>query len=257
MGSCTAYQVARRGATVLLLEQFDFLHRRGSSHGDTRTIRSTYPEPYYTLMMKQAFSLWHEAQEEIGYLVHTNTPHLDFGPNHSKSLMACLANCIQHNIPIHTLSSRQACDRFVGLSLPSDWMALLTEEGGGVIHASKAVAMFQALALKHGAVLRDRASVQRISTTSMSTPLRSGNGQDPAVWVHTNRGSAVGRKCVIAAGAWTPKLVQKMCGLSLPITPLHTTLAYWRIVEPEKGSPIQVFLRQLLIDFCSFSTQFL
>lgn len=29
MGSCTAYELAKRGLQVLLLEQFDFLHRRG------------------------------------------------------------------------------------------------------------------------------------------------------------------------------------------------------------------------------------
>ena len=122
-------------------------------------------------------------------------------------------------------------------------MALLTQEGG-VIHASKAVAMFQALALKHGAVLRDRAAVQGISTLLLHN--RNGNG-NPAVLVRTDRGSALGGKCVIAAGAWTPKLVQRICGLSLPITPLHTTLAYWRILEPEKDAgtaihEIQVFL---------------
>ena len=30
MGSCTAYEIEKRGLRVLLLEQFDFLHRRGT-----------------------------------------------------------------------------------------------------------------------------------------------------------------------------------------------------------------------------------
>ncbi|RCU11652.1 FAD-dependent oxidoreductase, partial [Acinetobacter baumannii] len=41
MGSSTAYQTAKRGHKTLLLEQFDFLHHRGSSHGESRTIRAT------------------------------------------------------------------------------------------------------------------------------------------------------------------------------------------------------------------------
>lgn len=37
IGSASAYYLARDlGSKVLLLEQYDFLHRRGSSHGDSR-----------------------------------------------------------------------------------------------------------------------------------------------------------------------------------------------------------------------------
>ncbi|EEE69985.1 hypothetical protein OsJ_29890 [Oryza sativa Japonica Group] len=44
MGSCAAYAASTRGgARVLLLDPFDLLHHRGSSHGKSRTIRATYP----------------------------------------------------------------------------------------------------------------------------------------------------------------------------------------------------------------------
>ncbi len=37
MGSATAYYLSKYlGNDVLLLEQYDLLHRRGSSHGDSR-----------------------------------------------------------------------------------------------------------------------------------------------------------------------------------------------------------------------------
>ncbi|KAL6985099.1 sarcosine oxidasee (formaldehyde-forming) [Sarracenia purpurea var. burkii] len=49
MGSSTTYQIAKRGHKVLL-EQFDFLHHCGSSHGESRTIRAMYPENYYSAM---------------------------------------------------------------------------------------------------------------------------------------------------------------------------------------------------------------
>ena len=44
VGSCTAYQLARRGRRVVIVEQFDFGHACGSSHGESRIIRRTYPE---------------------------------------------------------------------------------------------------------------------------------------------------------------------------------------------------------------------
>jgi sarcosine oxidase/L-pipecolate oxidase len=63
MGVCAAFHLAQRGKAVLLLEQFEFLHRRGSSHGESRIIRRTYPEACYTEMMSHAYPLWEQAQQ--------------------------------------------------------------------------------------------------------------------------------------------------------------------------------------------------
>ena len=81
VGSCTAYELARRGRRVVLIEQFDFGHACGSSHGESRIIRRTYPEPYYAAMMPTAYDLWHAAEVEFGQRVITTTGGLDFGSN--------------------------------------------------------------------------------------------------------------------------------------------------------------------------------
>eukprot|EP00479_Gromia_sphaerica_P002815 TRINITY_DN13285_c0_g1_i1.p1 TRINITY_DN13285_c0_g1~~TRINITY_DN13285_c0_g1_i1.p1 ORF type:complete len:63 (-),score=9.61 TRINITY_DN13285_c0_g1_i1:13-201(-) len=39
MGSSAAYQIAKSGKSVALLEQFQFGHEKGSSHGDGRVYR--------------------------------------------------------------------------------------------------------------------------------------------------------------------------------------------------------------------------
>jgi sarcosine oxidase / L-pipecolate oxidase len=69
IGSCTAYALAASGKSTLLLEQFSFLHRRGSSHGDSRIIRRTYPEDFYAHMMREAYAKWDNAEHEAGYKV--------------------------------------------------------------------------------------------------------------------------------------------------------------------------------------------
>ena len=91
IGSCTAYSFAANKQNVLLLEQFSFLHKRGSSHGESRIIRKTYPEvrkwnlcffqrchsimspfllkDFYTQMMTEAYQRWDNAQHEAGYKV--------------------------------------------------------------------------------------------------------------------------------------------------------------------------------------------
>ena len=44
MGSAACHHLARRGARVLGLEQFEIGHDRGNSHGRTRIIRNAYYE---------------------------------------------------------------------------------------------------------------------------------------------------------------------------------------------------------------------
>jgi sarcosine oxidase/L-pipecolate oxidase len=77
MGSSTAYEVTKRGQKTLLLEQFDFLHQRGSSHGESRTIRATYTKEYYFPMVIESYKLWQEAESQIGYKVYFKAGQLD------------------------------------------------------------------------------------------------------------------------------------------------------------------------------------
>ncbi len=237
MGSCTAYHIAKRGKSVLLLEQFDFLHRRGSSHGESRTIRVTYPEDYYTRMMKEAYKLWEEAETEAGYMVYHRTGYLDFGPPDNQSLLSVISSLKKEGIAHQILSHKEVTLRFPTFRLPKDSLTVYTAEGG-ILRASKAVAMFQALAAKHGAVLRDRAKVLRVSPH-----WRLPGGAD-GILVATSRGSALGKACILAAGAWTPQIVRDISGMELPIKALHTSIAYWAVnkkMNPDALSPARGF----------------
>ncbi|KAL3587186.1 hypothetical protein D5086_014053 [Populus alba] len=155
MGSSTAYQLAKRGQKTLLLEQFDFLHHRGSSHGESRTIRATYPEDYYCDMVKESSQIWEQVQSEIGYKVYFKAQQFDMSPSDNKSLRSVISSCEGKSIPYRVLDRQQVSDRFSGMiNLPEGWFGVLTD-GGGVIKPTKAVSMFQALAFQRGAVLRD------------------------------------------------------------------------------------------------------
>uniref|UniRef100_A0ACB8ECJ4 Uncharacterized protein n=1 Tax=Sphaerodactylus townsendi TaxID=933632 RepID=A0ACB8ECJ4_9SAUR len=65
-GSFTAYHLAKRGQKTLLLEQFPLPHTRGSSHGQSRIIRSAYPEDHYVAMVKEAYRQWEELEAKSG-----------------------------------------------------------------------------------------------------------------------------------------------------------------------------------------------
>jgi sarcosine oxidase/L-pipecolate oxidase len=162
MGSSTAYQLAKRGQKTLLLEQFDFLHHRGSSHGESRTIRATYPEDYYFPMVIESYKLWEESESQIGYKVYFKAKHLDIGDSHDKNIRGIIQTCHKYSVSHQVLDRRQVAEKFSGrLDIPENWIAVFTEYGG-VIKPTKAVSMFQALAFQRGAVLRDCMEVKDI-----------------------------------------------------------------------------------------------
>ncbi|CAL4976561.1 unnamed protein product [Urochloa decumbens] len=217
MGSCAAHAASSRGARTLLLERFDLLHHLGSSHGESRTIRDAYPKPQYPPMVRLARRLWADAEAESGYRVLTPAPQLSIGPRSNASLLAAIESAGAEEVG--DLSRRWGG----AFRVPdAGWVAAVSERGGGVLNATKAVAMFQALAAKKGAVFRDNAEVVGIE---------KGPDGCGGVVVRTSAGEAFrGAKCVVTVGAWTSKLVRSVaCGLELPIQPLHTMVLYWRV----------------------------
>lgn len=96
----------------------------------------------------------------------------------------------------------------------------------GVLNPTKSVAMFQSLAARHGAVIKDRTEVTGIKKEAASE----------AVQVLTARGEVFyGKKVIITTGAWTHKLVRSVSGIELPIEPVHTLICYWKIREGHEG----------------------
>ncbi|RCV23612.1 hypothetical protein SETIT_5G020900v2 [Setaria italica] len=212
MGSCAAHAAASRGARALLLERFDLLHGLGSSHGDSRIIRDAYAKARYVPMVRLARRLWADAEAESGYRVLTPAPQLTFGPRDSASLLAAVRNAGAEEVDLAT--------RWGGaFRVPDGWVTAVSEHGGGVLNATKAVAMFQALAVKKGAAVRDNAEVVGIE-----------KGAEGGVVVRTSGGEVFrGAKCVVTVGAWASKLLRSVAGVELPIQPLHTLILYWRV----------------------------
>ncbi|KGN60176.1 probable sarcosine oxidase [Cucumis sativus] len=222
MGSSTAYHLAKTGNRVLILEQFDFLHHRGSSHGESRTIRATYPEDYYYGLVMESYELWRMAEEEIGYKVYFPTEQLDIGSPDDKSLTAVVDTCRKHSIPHLVLDSGELREKYSGrVEIPADWVGVWSKYGG-VIKPTKAVSMYQTLAYKNGAVMKDNAEVVEIKRDES-------NGR--IVVSIANGESFRGKKCVVTVGAWSKKLVKSVGGIELPIRPLEVSVSYWRIKE--------------------------
>ncbi len=144
MGLATARALARGGRDVVLVEQFQLGHARGSSHGGSRIFRLSYPAAGWTALACESLPLWRELEAEAGERLleqHGSLDLGDFEPNRA-SLEA-------NGIPYEVLAGPEIERRFP-LRADSDQQGLF-EPNGGIVLADRALAALLASARSAGA----------------------------------------------------------------------------------------------------------
>src|SRR5258705_13697602 len=100
MGTATAFELAKRGRSVRLFEQFAIGHELGSSHGYSRIIRRAYFEhPDYVPLVERAYELWRKLERASGESLLAITGIVEMGSPGGDLLNGSLLSCRQHNIP--------------------------------------------------------------------------------------------------------------------------------------------------------------
>ena len=205
MGSATVYHLARRGVSVLGLEQFDIPHDRGSSHGVNRIIRLAYMEhPSYVPLLRRAYELWREIENVSGERLLIITGGIDAGAPASATVRGSLLACDLHHLPHEVLDAAALHRRFPGYHLPAEMVAVYQPDGGFVL-SERAIVAYVAAAQALGAEVHAREQVLAWEASG-----------DHAVEVRTNRGSYRARRLVIAAGSWAARLVPALRTLAVP-----------------------------------------
>ena len=204
MGSAATYHLARRGARVLGLEQFDIPHDLGSSHGVNRIIRLAYAEdPAYVPLLRRAYRLWRELEAVAGERLLVITGGLDVGPPDSRIVAGSLHSCAVHAIPHETLGPAEVHERFPGYRLPDEFVGVLQPDGGFLM-SERCIVAHVAAARAAGAEVHAREGV-----TSWAPC-------DGGVAVQTARGEYRARRLVITAGPWASRVVPALRRLARP-----------------------------------------
>jgi sarcosine oxidase len=204
MGSAALHQLAARGLRVLGLERFTIPHDRGSYHGRTRIIRMAYHEhPSYVVLLRRAYPLWRELEQESGERLLHVTGSLDAGAVGGSFVDGSLASCREHGLAHELLSATEIASRFPAFHLPDDFAGVLQPEGGYLL-AERAVVAFVEGARRRGAEVRTETSVREWRVDGESIEVRTESGVDRATAL------------VIAAGAWAAKLVPAIADLARP-----------------------------------------
>jgi sarcosine oxidase len=211
MGSAAAWQLARRGHSVLLLEQFEPGHHIGASHGTTRNFNMAYAEADYLDLVTEAKELWDELARETGRQLLDLVGLVNHG--NVRRLQDIRSSHAARGIESHFISAAEAADRWQGMNFRGD---VLVVPGSGRVRAADALLALRQAAEAHGARFE------------YSTPVRDirAIGEDRAVVVTDSR-EFTARRVVVTAGAWTAKLLGNLVRLpELVVTqeqPAHFT----------------------------------
>ena len=193
MGSATAYVLARDGHDVVLYEQLEVGHTRGSSHGRSRIVRLAYPEVEFVELAQEAFAGWRELEREAGVELLELNGLLELVDDLAQGSSAALDAV---GAPYELLDANTVRERWP-VGVPNGWTALFQPEAG-MVRADLSLRAFVDRAVAHGAQLRER------------TPVASLDELDAAA-------------VVLTAGPWVRRFFP-----DLPVRTTRETVAYFR-----------------------------
>lgn len=203
MGSAAAWHLARRGVETVLLERFTPGHANGASHGTSRIFRTSYADPTYVALAREAERQWAELEGEVGATLLTVTGGVDQG--FTPYLIQIADTLADLGVDHQWLSADEASERWRGITFTG---RSLYYPNSGRVHADNAVAALQAAAAAHGAEVRHESQVVSIEVTD-----------GDSVTVRTADHNYLARRVVVAAGAWAEQLVSDIA----PLPPIRVT----------------------------------
>jgi len=225
MGAATAWQLASRGRSVVLIEQFGVAHKNGSSHGGTRIFRLSYRNPLYTDLAVDALQLWRELEAETGAVLLEQNGQLDHG---FKSAIDDIQGALdRHRRPYELLTPDQAHERWPGMNF--DQHVLFSPDGGRNF-ADRTVETLCARTAELGGITQFNTRVESITL----------NGEHAIV--ETSSGTWRTPSVVVAAGAWVTKLVGHLLPLPALTVDAGQPVHFQPRVNPSDDSQWPSFL---------------
>ena len=188
-GSAALNALARAGVRAVGIDRFDPPHALGSSHGETRLLRTAYAEgPFYVPLVKRAVTLWKAAERRNGVKLFEQTGVVYAGPERNPFIRGTL-DAAARLAPVRGLEA--------WFDLPAEW-ARFREGGGGYVYPERAIATFLKEARRHGGRVIRNCACDSID--------RSGK----RIVVRTARGDVTADRVIVTTGAWIGELMPEL-----------------------------------------------
>ncbi len=218
MGASACYQLARRGASVLGLDQFDIPNNLSTSHGQSRAFRMCYYEhPDYVPLLRRSLELWHVLEEVTERTLLHETGGIWFGPADCELVAGSRDAAVAHDLPHDWIEHDEVAKRYPQFTVPEDYVGFY-EPQAGLLLPEKIISAYAEHAAQNGAALRPNEPVMKWHADSKS------------VTIHTTQGKYQADHLVVCAGPWSGRILGEI-GVQLPVT---RQIAVWvQPPEPE------------------------
>jgi sarcosine oxidase / L-pipecolate oxidase len=197
IGLASAYQCAKAGKSVLLLERFNFFNQSGSSNDLVRMFRTMYTEDYMADLVFQSIDAWKKLESDAGESLIWMTGLLNFGDPNYKSgpegnLMAPIKNLERLGLAYKILKAEEILKQYPFKNLPSSFEGIFAPDNG-CINVPLLQRTLHRLAMGYGATLRQNTQVKEMKLD-----------EDGVILTFQGQGveSVSASKCILACGAY-------------------------------------------------------
>lgn len=195
MGSSTCYHLAKSGASVLGIEQFDLAHEKGAHSGQSRIVRKAYFEhPDYIPLLERAYHNWREIERVSGKKMYHETGIFYGGPEGHAIIENIRSAAAQYQIPLMDSKRGDSLNVSTMFNMPADYEWIYEPEAG-FVETDKAILTYVDEAQKLGAEIH------------INEKVFGWEVNDEAVLVNTSKGTYTCKKIIVTAGPWSAKLM--------------------------------------------------
>jgi sarcosine oxidase len=200
VGSAALHYLAEAGATVVGLDRFSPPHALGSSHGGSRITRHGIGEgTAYTPLALRSHALWRSLEAETGDELLVACGLLVLAPEAiggrgAAFLDITAATASRHGIEHAWLDGPALAERFPHFLGTADHRGYF-EPGAGRLAPERCVGAQLQAARRRGAAVMTGCAVKGVA--------HHGNG----VRIETDKGAVTASRALVAAGAWTGRLL--------------------------------------------------
>ncbi len=214
MGAAATYQLARRGARVLGIDQYAPPHEFGSTHGDTRITRIACGEgPEYSAFATRSHEIWRELEAETGVeLLTQNGILVLFGPGERapshgvpRFLEATVDAARQAGLAYEIVDTATIRSRHPALNV-GDGERAYHDTVSGFVRPERCIAVQLDKARRLGAHLRLDERVDSFEQDGRSVVVTAGRARYRA------------GELIVAAGAWLPGMLAPALAANFKVT---------------------------------------
>jgi len=193
-GLTTAWSLTKRGHDVTIVEQGTIPNPLSASGDEHRLMRRAYgAADGYARLITEALGAWDELWMDLGRSFYANRGVIAINQFTNDGGVAFLTSMDRGGYAYDTLSPKDAAERWPYLD-PATFRAAYYSKDGGALLCQKIGAGLGAWLRANGTTVRDSSTVTAVDETAGVVTLDSGE-------------ILAGDQVVIAAGAWTLKLI--------------------------------------------------